>query len=40
MALIDARYAARDTELQVQVRRKRFPATVVPKKFFKKNYKK
>lgn len=39
MALIDARYAARGTELRVQVRRKTFPAIVVPKKFFKKSYK-
>ena len=40
MALIDSRYAARDTKLQVKVRRKVFPAVVVPKKFFKKSYKK
>lgn len=40
VALIDARYAARDTQLQVRVRRKVFPAVVVPKRFFKKSYKK
>ena len=39
MALIDARYAAKDTDLQVQIRRKRFPAKVVAKKFYKKSYK-
>lgn len=39
MALIDARYAKIGTELQVQVRRKVFPAVVVSKKFFKKSYK-
>jgi aminomethyltransferase len=40
MALIDARYAKIGTDLQVQVRRKVFPATVCGKKFFKKSYKK
>jgi aminomethyltransferase len=40
MALIDARYAKIGTDLQVQVRRKVFPATVCSKKFFKKSYKK
>lgn len=39
MALIDARYAKTGTEIKVQVRKKTFPATVVPKKFFKKSYK-
>lgn len=39
LALIDARYSAMGTDLQVQVRRKVFPATVVSKKFFKKSYK-
>lgn len=41
MALIDARYAAQGTEgLSVRVRRKTFPVAVVPKRFFKKSYKK
>ena len=40
MALIDARYAATGTPLQVKIRRKVFPAIVVSKKFYKKSYKK
>lgn len=40
MALVDAKYAALDTPLQIQIRRKTFPATVVKKKFYNKNYKK
>lgn len=40
MALVDARYAARDTELQVRIRRKTFPARVIPRRFYKKSYKK
>ena len=41
MALIDARYAAQGTEgLSVRVRRKTVPVAVVPKRFFKKSYKK
>ncbi len=40
VALIDARFAARDTRLKVRVRRKVFPAVVVPRKFYKKSYKK
>lgn len=39
MALVDARYAARGTELKVRIRRKTFPCVVVPKKFYKKSYK-
>lgn len=39
MALIDARYAALDTEVKVRIRRKTFPAVVVKKKFYKKSYK-
>lgn len=39
MALIDSRFAKQGTELQVRIRRKTFPATVVPKKFYKKSYK-
>lgn len=40
MALVDAAHAGRDTELQVQVRRRRYPAVVVPRRFYKKSYKK
>lgn len=40
MALIDSRYGKLGTEVKVQVRKKQFPAVVVPKKFFKKSYKK
>ncbi len=40
MALIDARFAALDTPLQVQVRRKTFPAHVIKKRFYTPNYKK
>ncbi len=40
MALIDARYAALGTQLQVKIRRKVFPAVVVSKRFYKKSYKK
>jgi aminomethyltransferase len=40
MALIDARYAKLDTEVQVQIRKKVFPGKVVKKQFYNKNYKK
>ncbi|MBD5186331.1 MAG: glycine cleavage system aminomethyltransferase GcvT [Bacteroides sp.] len=40
MALVDAAWAARDTELQVRIRRKTFPARVIPRRFYKKSYKK
>lgn len=40
MAMVDAPYAATGTELQVQIRRKRFPAVVTSRKFYKKSYKK
>lgn len=40
MALIDADHAALGTPVKVRIRRKVFPATVVKKKFYKKNYKK
>ena len=40
MALIDARYAKLDTEVQVQMRKKVFPGKVVKKQFYNKNYKK
>ena len=40
MAMVDTASAALGTPLQVQIRRKRFPCKVVPKKFYKKSYKK
>ena len=40
MALIEAASAAKGTQLQVQIRRRTFPATVVAKRFYQKNYKK
>lgn len=40
MAMVDAPYSANGTELQVQIRRKRFPAIVTSRKFYKKSYKK
>lgn len=40
MALVDARFAALGTPLQVQVRRKVFPATVIKKRFYTPKYKK
>lgn len=40
MALIDSRFSALGTELEVKVRRKTFPAVVTSKKFYKKSYKK
>lgn len=40
MALVDAAYAALDTPLQVQVRKKVFPATVIKKRFYTPKYKK
>lgn len=40
MALVDAKYAARDTELLVRIRRRTFPARVIPRRFYKKSYKK
>lgn len=39
MALVDARYASLDTPLQVQVRKKIFPARVIKKRFYTPNYK-
>lgn len=39
LAMVDACYAAVDTPLKVRIRRKTFPAKVVKKKFYKKNYK-
>ena len=40
MALIDARYAALDTEVEIQIRKKTFPGVVVKKRFYDKHYKK
>lgn len=40
MALVDATSAALGTPLQVKVRRKVFPATVIKKRFYTPNYKK
>ena len=40
MALIDARFGAMDTQMQVQVRRKIFTAKVIKKRFYTPNYKK
>lgn len=40
MALVDTRFSAIGTALRVRVRRKVFPAEVIPKKFYKKSYKK
>lgn len=40
MALVDASLAALGTALQVRVRRKVFPATVIKKRFYTPNYKK
>lgn len=39
LALIDSKYAEKGTQVFVQIRKKQFPATVVAKKFYKKNYK-
>ena len=40
MALLDSQYAALDTEVQIQIRKKTFPGRVVKKQFYNKNYKK
>jgi aminomethyltransferase len=40
MALIDSQYAKLDTEVQIQIRKKVFPGTVVKKQFYNKSYKK
>lgn len=39
MALIDARYAALDTEVEIQIRKKTFPGIVCKKRFYDKHYK-
>lgn len=40
MALVDSKFTALDTPLQVQVRRKVFPAKVIKKRFYTPKYKK
>ena len=40
MALIDSRYAALGTEVDVRIRKKLFKGTVCKKRFYQKNYKK
>ncbi len=40
MALIDSAYAALGTPVEVHIRKKFFPGTVVKKRFYEKNYKK
>ena len=40
MALVDSAVAKLGTPLDIQIRRKVFPGTVVKKMFFKKSYKK
>ena len=40
MALIETSYAKLDTQVQIQIRKKVFPGTVVKKQFYNKNYKK
>lgn len=40
VALVQTPYAAKGNELKIRIRRKAFPATVVPRKFYKKSYKK
>jgi len=40
MALIDSEYAKLDTEVEIQIRKKVFPGTVVKKQFYDKSYKK
>ncbi len=40
MALVDAKYMALDTPVQVKVRKKVFPAKVIKKRFYTPNYKK
>ncbi|MBR1394903.1 MAG: glycine cleavage system aminomethyltransferase GcvT [Prevotella sp.] len=40
MALVDTAYAALGTDVQIQIRKKVFPGTVVKKQFYNKSYKK
>ena len=39
MALVDTAYAALGTDVQIQIRKKTFPGTVVKKQFYNKSYK-
>lgn len=38
--MVDAAYSAIGTPLKIRIRKKTFPAIVVKKKFYNKNYKK
>ena len=40
MALVDTAYAALGTDVQIQIRKKVFPGTVIKKQFYNKSYKK
>ena len=40
MALINSAYAALDTDVEIQIRKKTFPGTVCKKRFYDKHYKK
>ena len=40
MALVDSQYAKLGNELDIQIRKKTFPGTVVKKRFYDKHYKK
>lgn len=40
MAYVDSKYATNGTALQIQIRKKNFPASVIPKRFYKTRYKK
>ncbi|MBQ8154531.1 MAG: glycine cleavage system aminomethyltransferase GcvT [Prevotella sp.] len=40
LALIDSQYAALDTDVEIQIRKKTFPGTVCKKRFYDKHYKK
>jgi len=40
MALVDAQYAAMDTPVEIQIRKKTFPGVVCRKRFYDKHYKK
>lgn len=40
MALIDSKYAEKGRQVTVRIRRKEFPAIIIPRKFYRKSYKK
>ena len=40
MALLDSRFAALGTDVEIQIRKKTFPGTVIKKRFYEKHYKK